>query len=113
MLTDSMELQLALEQKSLEEGRNRYLKQQEQREEDQGYGARRDVSKLIKGCLPILAESIANYLEGASNRGKGRTAIGVSFLQELSPDLLASLTLSGAFDSLRQRRDGKPTSLTH
>jgi DNA-directed RNA polymerase len=103
MLTDTMELQLSLEEQSLNEGRNRWLKNQEKKEQNQGYGARNDVSKLIKGCLPLLSQHISAYLTNASNGGKGKTATAVAFLRELSPDTLASLTLSIVFGSIRRQ----------
>ena len=103
MLTDNMELQLSIEEKSLQEGKERYLRQQERRELDQGFGARNDVSKLIKGCLPILSQAIESYLTSASNKGKGKTAIAVAYLQELSPDTLATITLSYAFGVIRRQ----------
>jgi DNA-directed RNA polymerase len=102
MLTDTMELQLSLEEKSIQEGKERYLRQQERRELDQGFGARKDVSTLIKGCLPILSKSIEAYLIGASNKGRGKTAIAVTYLKEFSPDTLAHLTLTQAFGIIRR-----------
>jgi DNA-directed RNA polymerase len=102
MLTDNMELQLVLEEKSLQEGKDRYLRQQTKRELDQGFGSRKDVGKLIKGCLPLLSESISTYLENASNKGRGKTAVGLTFLQELPPETLAAITLQHVFGAIRR-----------
>jgi DNA-directed RNA polymerase len=104
MLQEALfEIQLKLEQQALDEGREKYLKQQERTEQDQGYGSRKDVSKIIKGCLPLLSASISEYVSKSSNKGKGKTATGVQYLAELDPDLLASLTLSSIFSRLRRK----------
>jgi DNA-directed RNA polymerase len=114
MLTDAnMDLQLALEEKALQEGKDRYLREQTKRELNQGFGSRKDVGKLIKGCLPILSESIAKLIETSAKKGRGKTALAIAFLQELSPDSLATLTLANAFDAIRGNKHEKRPSLTH
>ena len=95
------ELQSSLEISSSTEGRDRYLRQQERIEKDQGFGSRDDSLKFIKRCHPKLTQTVFNYLEKTSNEGKGRTSAALSYLSDLgNPELIAHLALSSIFTSI-------------
>ena len=110
-VSSNYNLQHTLEQTSANQGRDRYLRRQQRIEDDQGFGSRDDSLKFIKKCHPKLTQAISEYLEGASNGGKGRTPTAVSYLNNLDPDLIAHLALTSIFTSIG-RSDHLQNTLT-
>jgi DNA-directed RNA polymerase len=104
MMTSTIEHQARLEELSLTEGRNRYLKSLSRTEEDQGFSSRSDIEKLIKGAIPSVSKVIFKTLESFDNQGSGRTAVFVSYLNELDPDLLALIGLQAVFNGIGSER---------
>lgn len=95
------ELQEQIEIESSAQGRERYLRQQERIELDQGFGSRDDSIKFIRKCHPKLTQAVSNYLLSSSNEGKGRTSAALSYLRDLGdPNLLAHIALSSVFTSI-------------
>lgn len=100
--------ELELEALSVTEGKERYLKQQKRLEEDQGFSSRKDSSKIIQGCLPEVSKELKDYLNNASNAGKGKTPVALSYLKELDADQLALIALSAVFNGI-----ARESTVTH
>lgn len=103
-----LEDQYHSEQSALHEGRDRYFKSLKRLEEDQGYSSRNDVSKIIKGSIPLVSKVLKDYLESHGNEGKGRTQDAHGYLSLLDTDLLALIGLQSVFNSV-----AKDDTLSH
>lgn len=93
----TLEAQLALENVSMTEGYNRYVRSQSRLEQDQGYAATSSVSQVIKGAIPEVALDIESYLKADY---KGRHPDGLSYLKDLETPLLSYIALSCVFNSI-------------
>lgn len=92
--------QLNLETQSLQEGYERYLREQKRLQEDQGYEHKTVNQKLISGSLELTKEELKSYLESSSKKGKGKTATAFSYLCDLDLDTLSLIALSSVFNSV-------------
>lgn len=97
MKTATLEDQLNLEQRSANEGYDRYVRSQDRLKEDQGYSSTSSVSKVIKGALPEVAQDIESYL---NEDRSGRHPDGLQYLSSLEPSLLSYLVLSCVFNAV-------------
>jgi len=100
MSFDLQERQIHLETQSLQEGYERYLRQQERLKEDQGNDSTSTSKKIIKGCLKDVVSELTYYLETASNSGKGKSPVAYGYLKDLEVDTLALIALSAVFNGL-------------
>lgn len=103
-MTSTHDLQIALEQRSVTLGYERYTRQQERLKEDQGYSATSVVLKVIKGAIPLVSQEIERYLKSVSRGGKGKSPVALGYLKELDVHLLAHLSLSCVFNSVARER---------
>lgn len=99
-MTSDTDEQLRLEEQALNEGRERYLRQLKRLEEDQEYSSRTDISKVIKGCIPLVSKVLKDNLSSSSNEGRGKTSEAYQYLSELDVDLLALIGLQAIFNTI-------------
>lgn len=92
--------QIASEELARTEGRDRYLKSLTRLEEDQGYSARSDISKIIKGCLPLVSNELKETLSDTKDNSKGVPKDAFDYLSQLDTDLLALIGLQAVFNSI-------------
>lgn len=88
--------QRLLELKDAEEGALRYYDKQDFKAEREGFERRDDVQKLIRGALPLVAASLADWVAKASEK-KGRPSSALAPLKELDADVVALVALSKTF----------------
>lgn len=96
--------QLLTEHQALNEGRERYLRQQKRLEEDQSYGSRSDVSKIIKGCIPLVSQVLKETLSSSSKDTKRYNTESLSYLSLLDTDLLALIGLQSVFTAISKEQ---------
>ena len=105
-LQTKIDTQTALEDVSFLTGVERYKDAQNHRAIREGFERRDDVTKLIRGAIPILSAAISAWMTHA-DAGKGRKPAGLKALKVLNPDVVALLALSRTFNAL-----GKGGSIT-
>jgi DNA-directed RNA polymerase len=99
-MTDTlMSAQLLSENHQLNNGKDRFNKQQLRIENDVGFGSRDDAGKLIKGCLTQVSQVIIKQLQ--VNEEKYDTNARY-YLSLLDPDLLALIALNECFNSIHK-----------
>lgn len=101
----TLEDQLALENVSLKEGYDRYVRSEGRLKEDQGYAATSSVSQVIRDAIPQVSLDIERYLDADY---KGRHPEGLSYLKELDPSLSAYIGLSCVFNAI-----GRQSTVLH
>jgi DNA-directed RNA polymerase len=100
MLTDAvMDTQRDLEDASFLDGAERYRAAQERKAERDGYDRRDDVSKMIRGAIPLVAHGVREWVETAK-AAKGRKPVALKPVDLLDADRLAYLGLSHTFREL-------------
>ncbi|KIU29308.1 hypothetical protein SR41_04685 [Sphingomonas melonis] len=103
-ITTALDLEHLLEEEAAAAGASKYLSAQKRKEETEGFGARDDVQKMLKGALPILSAGITNFVE-ASKGKKGRPHVALKSLTRLDPDVVALAALSVTFNRLGRKPD--------
>lgn len=88
--------QRLLELKDAEEGAIRYYDKQDFKAQREGFERRDDVQKMIRGALPLVSASLADWVAKASEK-KGRPSAALAPLKELDPDVVALVALSKTF----------------
>lgn len=106
LLDTTSSIQLEIEDAAVHAGAERYKQRQAEKADREGYERRDDVSKMIRGAIPVLSKGITAWIENA-DAGKGRKPLGLKALQLLDADQLAYLGLSKVFNAL-----GKGGSIT-
>src|SRR5690348_8865621 len=97
-MTDLMDAQLDIEQRSLSEGYHRYLKEQETTKVHEGAYATTEASKFIRGCIPLVSKAIESWLEDNTPTGSaGRTHRAYAILKRFDSDTLAFIALNNVF----------------
>nr|WP_087573324.1 DNA-directed RNA polymerase [Sphingomonas sp. CDS-1] len=99
MLESGFSLQDDFEDASLSVGAQRFYEKQELIAKREGFDRRDDVSKLIKGAVPILGEAIRKWV-GYYKDAKGRKPSGYKAIAELDADVLAYISLARIFREL-------------
>lgn len=88
--------QRQLELQDAEEGATRYYDKQDFKANREGFERRDDVQKMIRGALPLVSASIADWVEKAAAK-KGRPSSALAPLKELDADVVALVALSKTF----------------
>lgn len=95
-----LDSQRDFEDASLTVGARRYFENQDRLAKREGFDRRDDVSKMIKGAVPILSAAIRKWTDDCANSGKGRKPSGFKAISLLDPDKLAYITLARMFREL-------------
>lgn len=100
----------------MDAGRLRFQKEQDRIEQDKGFGARDDVSKILRSCLPNVTKAILSYLSPIQayqdvKNSSGSTPQAYWYLSQLDVDLLSLIALSGAFSGIAGRLQGQVTPI--
>ncbi len=98
--SDLIAAQKELETRATAEGYERFIKHQKTVADNEGHYATTEGSKLVKGSIAIVADAIRDYINSASNNGKGRTPMAYSILKEFEPEALAFLTLNQIYQGV-------------
>ena len=94
--TELLAFQMESEKDQLEAGKKRFLKQQDRIEQDKGFGARDDVSKVIKGCLPKVSQALLRFLSSKGTKAK-------FYINLLDIDLVSLIALTGCFNGVQRQ----------
>lgn len=100
--------QRELEAANLADGAERYLKQQNRKEDTEGFERRDVAAKYIRGGLPLVAAAIRQSVVEVQEK-KGRPPAALAPLQTVDADILALLALSKTFSTVAKF---KPLSTT-
>jgi DNA-directed RNA polymerase, mitochondrial len=95
--TALMTAQLDIEQRSTAEGYARFIKEQEAARKHEGPFAQADASKVIAGCIPLVAAEIERWIAASARGGKGKTHTAITVLKRFDLATLAFIALNQVF----------------
>jgi DNA-directed RNA polymerase len=95
--TELMDAQLDIEQRSTAEGYARFVREQDTARKHEGAHAQADASKVIAGCIPLVAEELERWMVEADKAGKGRSHTALPVLRRFDPATLAYIALNQVF----------------
>jgi len=95
--TDLLDAQRAMELKSLDDGYDRFLKEQETTKAHLGASASYEATRVIDGSIPLVTKEIESWLETNDRKGRGRTHVAVAVFKRFDPEALALIALNTVF----------------
>lgn len=91
-----IELQQAIEEETVSRGVDRFIKRTQKKSKREGFDKLDEVQALIRGCVPVLAEGLQEWLD-AHKDAKGRKPAALKALEVIDLDKAAAIGTTAIF----------------
>lgn len=95
--SDLFAAQRDIELRASKDGFDRYIKNQHNAVHNEGGHASSEAVKIIRGCIPLVADKVREWLDANDHGGRGKRHAALAVLKRFDPDLMAFLALNGVF----------------